>query len=126
MVVVMVMLSAIIGNAGLAQWQKSRCLGPVADAVELGAVVVVVPVVAALGYAYDGTADGPAPVGDIVRVEVIVGADERSEEEGGGDAEEGWDEVEVHFRLRFLFAFAAVCGVVPVVVIGRLSETRPR
>ena len=120
MVVVMVMLSAIIGNAGLAQWQKSRCLDPVADAVELGTVVVVVPVVAALGYAYDGTADGPAPVGDIVRVEIVVGADNGSEEEGGGDGEEGWDEVEVHFRLLLLYAFAAFCGVVPVVAIGRL------
>lgn len=97
MVIIVIMLTAVIGNTGLAQRQKSRCLDPVADAVELGAVVVVVFVVAALGYTYDGTTDRPAPVGDIVGIEVVVGADEGSEEEVGGDGEESWDEMEVHF-----------------------------
>lgn len=78
-----VVAAAILGNACLAQRNQAGGLVPVANALDLRAVVVVVHAVAVVGDADDGAADVPAAIGDIVTLELGAGGDIAHEHETG-------------------------------------------
>lgn len=88
-----VSVRAVVGDAGLAEGDQRGRLLPVADAIHLGAVVLV-HAVASVGDADDGPADVPAAVGDVLAVEFrgeddVAGQHEAGEREKLGRAHGG-------------------------------------
>ena len=106
MVVVVVMVTLLIarlilvlGNTSLAQWNQGRCAMPIAHAVLLAAVAVMVFVFALVRQSDDLATHAPAPVRDVVSVDI----GESKAQVGvthGHEASQSQDLLRTHFKVE--------------------------